>query len=107
MAELLETVMLICFGLSWPVSLVKNLHAKSAKSTSLTFMCLILVGYAAGITAKLVTAGANYVFYVYILNVLMVLANLVVTLYNRSRDKKKACTKSLYAVGETKLGAAA
>ena len=51
MAEILETVMLLCFGFSWPVSLVKNMRAGSARSTSVAFMCLILVGYFAGIAA--------------------------------------------------------
>ncbi len=90
MAEIFETVMLLCFGFSWPVSLLKNLRAKSAKSTSLAFICLILVGYGAGITAKLMTVGCNFVFYVYIFNVVMVLANLGVTLYNRKKDRRHA-----------------
>ncbi|MBQ9802253.1 MAG: hypothetical protein IJW51_04205 [Clostridia bacterium] len=85
MSEFLETVMLICFGLSWPVTLLKKLRAKNASSTSLAFMILILVGYAAGITAKVMTTGCNYVFYVYIFNVLMVLANLLTTLYFRAK----------------------
>ena len=89
MSELFETVMLVCFGLSWPISLLKSLRAKSAKSTSIAFMCLILTGYAAGITAKVMTSGCNYVFYVYIFNVVMVCANLAVTLYNRAKDRGK------------------
>lgn len=88
MAEILETVMLICFGLSWPVSLIKTLRAKSAKSSSISFMCLILVGYTAGIIAKVMTTGCNFVFYVYIFNVVMVLANLIVTLKNRAADER-------------------
>lgn len=87
MAEILEVIMLLCFGLSWPVSLIKNLRAKSAKSTSLAFMCLILSGYLAGITAKAITVGANYVFFVYLFNIAMVLANLAVTLLNRHREQ--------------------
>ena len=79
--------MLLCFGLSWPVSLFKNLRAKSAKSTSLAFMCLILFGYLAGITAKAMTAGMTYVFFVYLFNIAMVVANLAVTLRNRHREQ--------------------
>lgn len=90
MTEFLETVMLLCFGFSWPVSLVKNLRAGSARSTSVAFMCLILVGYFAGIAAKVMTVGCNYVFYVYLFNVVMVLANLCVTLRNRRRDRRVA-----------------
>ncbi len=92
MSEFFETVMLICFGLSWPISLLKSLRAKSARSTSIAFMCLILTGYAAGIAAKVMTSGCNYVFYVYIFNVVMVCANLAVTLYNRAKDRAKRMT---------------
>ena len=88
MAEILEGIMLLCFGLSWPVSLVKNLRAKSARSTSLAFMCLILFGYTAGITAKAMTVGTNYVFFVYLFNIAMVIANLAVTLRNRRREHR-------------------
>lgn len=52
MAELLESTMLICFGLSWPMNLAKNIKAKSAKNMSLQFILLIITGYIAGITAK-------------------------------------------------------
>ncbi len=86
MNELFETIMLLCFGLSWPVSLIKNIRAKST-STSIAFMCLILTGYAAGIVAKVMTSGCNYVFYVYLFNVAMVLANLAVTLHNRATKR--------------------
>lgn len=87
-SEILEVIMLACFGLSWPISLVKNFRAKSAKSTSLAFMCLILFGYLAGISAKAMTVGTNYVFFVYLFNIAMVIANLAVTLLNRHREQK-------------------
>ena len=51
MANILETIMLICFGLSWPVSAYKNYQARTAKSTSLSFILLIMTGYVAGIGA--------------------------------------------------------
>ena len=78
MAQILETIMLVCFGLSWPISLVKTIRDKE-KTGNLPFMCLILLGYAAGIISKLMTVGANLVFFVYLLNIFMVLANLAVT----------------------------
>ena len=86
MVELLETIMLICFGLSWPVSLVRTLRQKSA-GASISFMCLILAGYFAGITAKVMSFGFNLVFYVYLLNILMVSTNLIVTIRFRLREK--------------------
>ena len=90
MAQLLEVVMLICFGLSWPISLIKTIRDKQAKSGNAPFMCLILLGYAAGIVAKLMTAGCNFVFYVYLLNILIVLANLIITLYKQKKFSKKS-----------------
>ena len=52
MTEVLESVMLICFGLSWPISVVKNIKAHTAKNMSLKFILLIIAGYIAGIAAK-------------------------------------------------------
>lgn len=70
MAEILETIMLICFGCSWPISVMKNIRAKTAKSTSLGFILLILTGYIAGIAAKIYTHRINYVLLVYLFNLL-------------------------------------
>ena len=53
MAEILETIMLVAFGLSWPINVYKNLKARTAKAMSLWFILLIISGYVAGITAKI------------------------------------------------------
>ena len=41
MGSILETVMLICFGFSWPLNVIKAYKAKTAKGTSLPFILLI------------------------------------------------------------------
>ncbi len=87
MAEIFETAMLVCFGLSWPINLVKNIKAKTAKSTSLKFLILILVGYLCGIAAKFISGTVNYVLIAYFLNLAVVSANLVVYFINAKRDK--------------------
>lgn len=87
MAEILETVMLICFGCSWPMSLIKNIKAKTAKGMSVGFTLLILTGYIAGITAKIINHGGAFVLAVYIFNLVVVSANLVVYFINKKRDK--------------------
>ena len=86
-AEILETIMLICFGLSWPINVYKNIRARTAKSMSLGFILLIIVGYIAGITAKILMGRINYVLAVYVLNLAIVTVNLVVYLINRNLDK--------------------
>ena len=54
MPEMLEIVMLLCFGASWPMNVIKSWKARTTKGKSLAFVCLILLGYVAGITAKLI-----------------------------------------------------
>ena len=88
MPQLLEAIMLVCFGLSWPMALVKNLKAKSAEGMSLPFLLLIITGYIAGTSAKIIAGNITYVLIVYIVNLVIVTMNLVVFFYNRSLDKK-------------------
>ncbi len=86
--ELLEAAMLICFGLSWPISLMKNIRARTARNMSLQFILLICLGYVAGITAKLLRGGSlTFVLAVYLLNLAIVSANLVVYFRNRRLDR--------------------
>ena len=89
-APILETVMLVCFGFSWPMNLIKAYKARTAKSTSLPFIILIITGYIAGITAKLVLGNINYVLIAYLLNLAIVSLNLIVYFRNLSLDKKNA-----------------
>lgn len=90
MGSIFETVMLLCFGFSWPMNLIKAYNAKTSKGTSLPFILLIIIGYVAGITAKIVTGQTNYVLAAYVLNLAIVLLNLVIYFRNSTLDKKKA-----------------
>ncbi|MCD7755455.1 MAG: hypothetical protein LUJ09_03860 [Firmicutes bacterium] len=93
-AGILETVMLICFGFSWPINLVKNYRLRSAKSMSLPFLLLIWFGYVAGVTAKLIALASPemadpswYLLAIYIINLGMMCANLAVYFRNARLDK--------------------
>lgn len=81
--------MLICFGLSWPISLVKNVKTKSAKGISLKFLIMIILGYIAGIIAKFLNHQVNYVLVMYFLNIFVVSLNLVFYFINRKYDKER------------------
>ena len=89
MASIFETAMLVCFWLSWPINLVKSIKAKTAKATSLKFLILITVGYLCGIAAKISLHQFNYVFIVYLLNLAVVLANVIVYFINLKNDKRR------------------
>lgn len=88
MSSILETIMLVCFGLSWPINLMKAYKASTAKGTSLPFILLIITGYIAGISAKLVSGQINYVLIAYIFNLVVVSLNLCVYFRNSALDKK-------------------
>lgn len=89
MTDFLEAAMLICFGLSWPLSLIKNIKAKTAENMSLRFILLIIVGYIAGITAKIVSHNINYVLLVYLINLIIVSANIIVYFINKRYDSAR------------------
>ena len=89
MGQILETIMLLCFGFSWPLNVIKAYKAKTTKGTSLPFIILIITGYVAGITAKILTNQINYVLIAYILNLVIVSINVLVYLRNYTLDKKR------------------
>ena len=90
MGSILETAMLVCFGFSWPLNVIKAYRARTAKGTSLPFILLIITGYIAGISAKLVSGQVNYVLAAYILNLTIVSINVVVYFRNAALDKQRS-----------------
>lgn len=95
LAHLLEAGMLVCFGFSWPLNVVKAYKARTAKGTSLAFIVLIITGYVAGISAKIINNQFNYVLGVYFLNLAIVSANIFVYIRNKTLDRKAAEKKEL------------
>lgn len=95
MAELLEIVMIVSFGFSWPMNVIKSYRARTTKGKSLAFLCLIFFGYIAGIASKFVNeaymaafAQKWYVLFFYVLNLVMVGADLCLYYRNHLLDKK-------------------
>lgn len=82
MAEWLEACMVICFGISWPMSIIKSYKAHTTKGKSLPFLCMITIGYVCGIFSKIYSGRITYVFIFYCLNLIMLITELV--LYNRN-----------------------
>ena len=96
MSEILEIIMIVSFGASWPMNVVKSYKARTAKGKSLAFLCLILFGYVAGITGKFLNPAYMsafsekwYVLVFYFLNFAMVSVDLVLYFRNRRLDKQK------------------
>lgn len=89
MSELFEALMVVSFGISWPVSIVKSITSKTAKGKSLFFMLMILFGYICGITSKLLADKITYVFVFYVLNFVMVGVDILLYFRNKRLDKER------------------
>ena len=97
MPEILEIIMIVCFGASWPLNLIKSYKARSTKGKSIAFLLLIFVGYIAGISSKLASetymasiGDKWYVLFFYVLNFLMVGADIIMYIRNYKLDKRRA-----------------
>jgi len=71
-----EIVMLVCFGMSWPISIAKALRTKVVAGKSPLFMGIICVGYVCGLVHKLVYS-MDWVIALYALNLMLVATDLV------------------------------
>ena len=96
MAELLEIIMIVSFGASWPVNVIKSWKTRTTKGKSLAFLCLIFFGYIAGIASKLVNpvymaeiSDKWYVLFFYVLNFIMVGADLGLYFRNKNLDRER------------------
>ena len=87
-AQILEIIMIVAFGFSWPNNIITTLKNKSTKGKSLAFLLLIDLGYLCGILGKIL--GGNMVWYVmffYVLNFVMVSIDLGLYFYYKSKEK--------------------
>jgi hypothetical protein len=84
--SIFEIVMLVCFGLSWPISIVKALRTRMVLGKSSLFMGIICVGYMSGIVHK-VLYSRDWIIALYVFNLLLVAMDMV--LYFKFSPRKK------------------
>lgn len=87
-ASIFETIMIICFGLSWPLSIYRSITSKSTKGKSLMFMLFILLGYICGLIAKMMSHTYNLAFYFYFPNIIMVVTDIMLYFRNKKIEKQ-------------------
>lgn len=93
--ELMEAFTILCFGLSWPISIRKSLLSKTAKGKSLFFEVFLLVGYAIGIFRKVIqltilgcSGGIFFLsFFFYMLNFVEISIDVALYFRNCKYDK--------------------
>ncbi len=80
--SILEAIMLVCWGMSWPVSIIKTLRTKKVNGKSPVFISLIAIGYVSAILHKLLYS-CDYLVVLYLFNLSMILIDLYLyTRYN-------------------------
>ena len=94
MAAVLEAIMLVCFGLSWPINAMKAWKSRTAVGTSWMFLSLITLGYVAGIAAKFVGGMVNWVLIVYFINLAALAVNWAIYARNKTLDDKRRRAKA-------------
>jgi hypothetical protein len=82
--SIFEVIMLVCFGVSWPVSIAKTLRTKSVEGKSSVFLIIIGLGYASGIAHKWLYSR-DWTTALYCVNLCMVVADIF--LYYRFSKK--------------------
>ena len=87
MAQFCEVLMLVCFGISWPFNIAKSLKSRTAKGKSVAFELCIIIGYVCGLAGKFIGGNITYVVAVYVLDLLMVTTDLIITLRNKVLDR--------------------
>ena len=87
MVTVFESIMLVCFGISWPISVYKSATSKSTKGKSVLFTFAIIIGYIAGITGKIVGGNINYVLVLYLINLAFVCVDLALYFINKKRER--------------------
>ncbi len=97
MSEILEIIMIVSFGASWPLNVIKSYRARTTKGKSLAFLCLIFAGYIAGIVSKLTNESYMlsfntkwYVLIFYIINLVMVGVDICLYIRNYNFDRQNA-----------------
>lgn len=101
MSEILEIIMIVSFGASWPINVIKSYKSRTTKGKSLAFLLLIFFGYIAGITSKFMNEAYMasfsekwYVLFFYFLNLFMVGTDLLLYFRNKKLDKNNETVSS-------------
>lgn len=86
--SIFEAAMIIAFGVSWPISIIKTLRSSSVAGKSILFLIIIFLGYCAGIIHKVLYAN-DFVIILYIINAILVLTDLAIVLYKTENSPIK------------------
>jgi hypothetical protein len=82
-----EILFLLCFAISWPVSIAKSLRTKVVIGKSPFFMSLVILGYIFGIIHKLLY-DHDIVIWLYVFNATLVATDLALYFTYIGRNRR-------------------
>ena len=94
MSQSFEVIMMVCFGLSWPASVMKSYTCRTTQGKSLTFEIFVWIGYIAGIAGKIISHNITYVLVFYVINILMVSVDICLYFRNKRLDAAAAAARN-------------
>ena len=73
--SIFEALMLLCFGISWPISVAKSIRTRVVSGKSPLFMAIVCFGYFCGIIHK-VLYSFDLITILYAINMILVAVDL-------------------------------
>lgn len=105
----LEMLMIVCFGLSWPISIYRSYTSRTAKGKSLFFEVFLWIGYIFGITKEFIVfrggSSQPFVFYIgwffYCLNLIEISVDIGLFFRNTALDRARDSAVAVEIIEET------
>ncbi len=89
-----EAIMLLCFGLAWPMNIINALRSKTSKGRTILFQVAVLIGYFSGIIHK-VLYSPDFIIVLYCINFIMVSIDTLLFLHYRRLENKQSVAATI------------
>lgn len=80
-----EALMLLCFGISWPFSIIRSIKSRTSTGKSILYLILLDLAYLSGMLHKLLV-NLDIVLALYIINFIMVSIDIILYFRNSRLD---------------------
>jgi len=87
--SIFEALMLLSFGAAWPTQLYKSYASRKTAGKSIAFSYIVVFGYLAGITHKILYSR-DIVMVLYLINLVMVSIDIFLYYRNKGIEKRES-----------------
>jgi len=86
--SIFEALMLLSFGAAWPTQIYKSYTSRKTAGKSIAFLYIVIFGYLAGITHKILYSR-DIVMVLYIINLVMVSIDICIYYRNKGIEERE------------------